>query len=370
LIKKIKKILQKIFKTISYNIFFLIYGKIKKILTLDECENLSVTKSIFDNEFIYNVYKVKSGRLYTDRIHNTALIFKNSVLDGPSFQLKNNINSHIKNNIVLENGTPRLKKKITGNILSLLTGGGGNSNYWHWLFDVLPRIEIAKKVINLKKINYFLFPDLVKPFQLETIDMLNIPSQKTLSSKKFRHVSSDQIFITDHPYIKQNAHLDTQNIPDWVFRWVRTNFLKKEKFTEAPSPKKVYIDRDDSTANHAKYQNILNKDEFYNFLKSQDFKFLNLSKLKFIDQVKIFNNAELILGIHGSGFSNIIFSEKKTKIIELRSSKTGKMYENLALKNNLNYDKIIYEPINSHEGAVTLGDFKVPMEILKKKLEI
>ena len=28
-------------------------------------------------------------------------------------------------------------------MLSLLTGGAGNNNYWHWLFDVLPRIELS-----------------------------------------------------------------------------------------------------------------------------------------------------------------------------------------------------------------------------------
>ena len=45
-----------------------------------------------------------------------------------------------ENNIVFKKGTPRKLTNLNGSVLSLLTGGGGNNNYWHWLFDVLRRI--------------------------------------------------------------------------------------------------------------------------------------------------------------------------------------------------------------------------------------
>jgi len=67
----------------------------------------------------------------------------------------------------------------------LLTGGGGNNNYWHWLYDVLPRLELCKKVKKLDEIDFFLFPNLENKFQKESLEILNIPSHKLLSSKKF-----------------------------------------------------------------------------------------------------------------------------------------------------------------------------------------
>jgi len=72
--------------------------------------------------------------------------------------------------------------------MSLLTGGAGNENYWHWFFDVLPRLWIAEKKINLKNINYFLFPNLKRKFQIETIKILKIPFNNCLSSKKYKHI--------------------------------------------------------------------------------------------------------------------------------------------------------------------------------------
>ena len=108
---------------------------------------------------------MKSARLYTDTINDTAIIIKDSLVDGPSFQLRDNKNAKCEENIVFSKGTPRIKKKLEGNVLSLLTGGGGNANYWHWLFDVLPRLFLAKQVINLEEIDFFLFPSLDQKFQ-------------------------------------------------------------------------------------------------------------------------------------------------------------------------------------------------------------
>ena len=78
---------------------------------------------------------------------DTAVIKNNKLLSGPSFQFRNIknevINADPHTNLVMLNGTPRTKRKISGKVLSLLTGGGGNENYWHWMFDVLPRIGIC-----------------------------------------------------------------------------------------------------------------------------------------------------------------------------------------------------------------------------------
>ena len=84
--------------------------------------------------------------------------------------------------------------------MSLLTGGGGNSNYWHWLFDVLPRLHIIEKLKTKVPIDYYLFPNLSEKFQYQTLDILKIPNEKRLSSIKLRHFEANKILVTDHPY--------------------------------------------------------------------------------------------------------------------------------------------------------------------------
>ena len=40
----------------------------------------------------------------------------------------------------------------------MLTGGAGNENYSHWLFDVLPRLSLCNEVFELSKIDFFYYP--------------------------------------------------------------------------------------------------------------------------------------------------------------------------------------------------------------------
>ena len=46
----------------------------------------------------------------------------------------------------LTNGTPNFKKKINGNVLSLLSGGAARDNFTHWFTDVIPRVILFKEI--------------------------------------------------------------------------------------------------------------------------------------------------------------------------------------------------------------------------------
>ena len=187
-----KKIFQNIFKIISYSLFKIFYKKIEKIANQKNNNEIQVNNIKKNGNFEYQIYTINKGRLYTDRVNDTAVITKNEIVENASFQyrVENSkvFNADIKKNIVFSKGTPRLQKKINGSVLSLLTGGGGNDNYWHWLFDVLPRLALCQEIINLEKINYFLLPNNKKKFQKETLDILKINESKQISSENYRHI--------------------------------------------------------------------------------------------------------------------------------------------------------------------------------------
>lgn len=171
-------------KKINYFILSLLYPIPKKVKKVEEYQ---LTK-VFLEKNVYNIYNIFSSRIYTDTINFFGVLQNNKLLDGPSYQIINNNFLDIKKNIILNIGTPRFKKILNGPIFVLLTGGGGNSNYFHWLFDVLPRLELIKKFIREDKIRYFLFPSLHEEFQQKTIKILKIPKIKCLSSRQYRHI--------------------------------------------------------------------------------------------------------------------------------------------------------------------------------------
>ena len=365
--KNIKKKLQNLFKVVSYKIFILFYGNIKGKTNFKKDSRIKIQIVKKENNIKYRVFNIKNGRLYTDRIQDTAIILDNFIVEGPSFQLrqinlaKNNV--EVEQNIVFRKGTPRLKKKINGKVLSLLTGGAGNHNFWHWMFDVLPRIALCEETIDLNEIDFFLLPDTEEKFQKETLDLLNISKEKRISSKLFRHIYCPEIFVTDHPYnITNDITHDIQNIPRWIQKWLKKKYVNESSVNNSNLPKKIYIDRKDAKSHDVR--SIINEDEVKNFLIDKGFTSIIMKDFHFGDQVKIFNNAEFIIGLHGAAFANLCFCKPGTKVIELRSHTAGKSIENIALINDLIHKSISCVP-REYEYNQS-GHINVSIDLLKK----
>ncbi len=347
-------------KKFNYFILSLLYPIPKKIRKIKQNQ---LTKITFGNNS-YNVYTISSSRIYTDTINFCGVLQNNELLDGPSYQIINNNFLDIKKNIILKIGTPRLKKILKGPIFVLLTGGGGNSNYFHWLFDVLPRLKLIEKSIKENKIKYFLFPSLHEEFQQKTIKILKIPKPKCLSSRQFRHIESNKIIMTSHPYVfSKNSKNDSQKIPKWISLWLKEKFLpykSKKKFF-----KKIFIDRKFSESAH-QGRSITNKEEVTSLLKKEGFKSIFLEDYTFEEKIAIFNKANIIVGLHGAAFANIVFCKKGVKIIEILNKKTGNQFRNLALTNNLNYFPIFGK--SKIQVSDQQGNIKVSLKRLNKVL--
>jgi len=373
----IKKFLKKLFKTTFYGFFLKVHGRIEKSITSNSDKRIEVKILSEDKNLSYKVYKIRDARLYTDRIHDTAVILDNKIIEGPSFQLRYADNRHIYNgkvdeNIVFQKGTPRKMRRLNNSVLSLLTGGAGNSNYWHWMFDVLPRLNLCNKVIHLDKIDYFLLPSLIKKFQIESLNLLNIPITKRLSSEKFRHIKAKKLIVTDHPVVTTgNASIDIQNIPKWIIQWLKKSFVNKDNINSKENIKKFFIERKIIKNENIPYRFIENEEEVKKCLLIKGFTPVILENISFKEQISLFQNADCIIGLHGAGFANLSFCKPGIKVIELRSHSSGSVIENLAKKLDLNYFSLVTksEEVHKFKSPNQQGKIRVPINNLIELLE-
>ena len=110
---RIKKIFQKIFKLFFQKLFILIYGKVlfeKNPNFINKSSIIKLNKVIIDN-YDYNCFEIKEGRIYTDLVENVAVISNNILIPKVCVQ---KINGELKNeidNVCLKKGTPRIKIK-------------------------------------------------------------------------------------------------------------------------------------------------------------------------------------------------------------------------------------------------------------------
>ena len=313
--KKVRKLLQLIFKKLAQIYFIIIYGKIIYNFSNNKNNKEIIKKESNDNYFSkkkYHTYQINKGRIYTDYVENVAIIHNNYLFGKTSFQQVNGKLLTSNFNSVLKKGTPRIKKKITGSVLSLVQGAS-SVNYFHWLFDILPKIFICSKNYNISKIDNFYLPELQR-FQIQSLNFFKIKKDKIINSKLYRHIEADRIITVDHPwYTKGYFFEEFNNFPKWIIIWLRNNFLKKKKKFNAS--KKIFIDRSDSKSNHSQ---IINKDQVINFLKKKNFKVYKIAKMDFFKQVYLFWNADFIISAHGAALSNLAFCKPKTKIIEIK----------------------------------------------------
>ena len=99
-------------------------------------------------------------------------------------------------------------------------------------------------------------------------------------------------------------------------------------------------------------------------MENLGFTIVSLSNFSFKDQVKMFNNAKLIVGLHGSGFANLVFSKPQTKVIELSSKYSGNIFHYLAKTCQLDYNKIV--DISSQSFKHQDNPIMIDLEKLKR----
>tara|TARA_B100001057_G_scaffold258990_1_gene259176 strand:+ start:1546 stop:2655 length:1110 start_codon:yes stop_codon:yes gene_type:complete len=365
---KIKKFFQYLFKKTFQLIFLGFYGNIK-FPPADKDSKIGKHKikriKIGNQNFKVdkNIYEVKNGRIYTDLVENVAIIKNNYLLPKISYQQINGVLKNEKYNKVLIDGTNRIKKKIKGNILSLVQGASGN-NYFHFLFDIVPKIILIQQANLLKEIDFFYLPSNLN-WQYKILLTFGITRKKILDSNKFRHIEADKIYAVEHPwYTKGKVQEEINNIPSWIIFSLRKKFLKNYK--KQKNVKKIFIDRSDSIFNHCK---LVNNEEIKDFLFKNNFKSYQVSKLDFFEQISLFHNAKVIIGPHGAAFTNIIFSKPGLRLIELIPKNHGSLKcKKISKLLKFNYKRIeLKRLINQNENIN--GDMKISISFLKKVLK-
>lgn len=202
---------------------------------------------------------------------------------------------------------PKPVQKVNGTVAVI--AGLANDMYFHWLFDVLPRIDLLQRSgIAIDSIDYFLVNNQL-PFQQETLRRLGIPDAKILNTTEqiqSQHIQADRLIVPSYP-----------SSPAWmshyVCQWLRTVFLSQDK-TQRSKGDRIYITRQ-QTSN----RRIINESAVVEFLNQFNFQCIALESLSVVEQAALLANAEVVIAPHGGGLTNTVFCQPGTKIIEIFS---------------------------------------------------
>ncbi|MGB3512439.1 MAG: glycosyltransferase family 61 protein, partial [Microcoleaceae cyanobacterium] len=196
-------------------------------------------------------------------------------------------------------------EKIDGKV-AILSSLSGNV-YFHWMVDLLPRIEILRRGVNLAEIDWFVVNNNQQPFQQETLKAVGIPEKKILASDRHPYIQAKNLVVPSFA-----SYLGW--LQPWGLKFLRQVFLTEKILSKSGFPERIYISRD-----NAKYRRVLNEVEVQDILKKVGFITVTPEAMSLENQIATFAHAKIIIAPHGSGLTNIVFCNLGAKVIELFS---------------------------------------------------
>lgn len=199
-------------------------------------------------------------------------------------------------------------------------------NYYHWLIEDLPVIIRGLEAEPLVRVA---LPASPPGFVTEGLSQLGVRYQ-TFS----------------RPTRLSNVVLPGRGIdPGWPHR---TDVRLLEEFGQTllgrrtkGKPRRVMVSRKFST------RGLDNEEQLEQWALAHGFEVAHAERMSFADQVSLFSEAAIVLGSHGAGLSNTVFSSSRAPLIEVASPRRADpCFENLARIQNRPYRRVFGTPGN------------------------
>lgn len=187
-------------------------------------------------------------------------------------------------------------------------------NYCHFLHEVLGRLALLE--MHAIEYDYIVVP-YHKPFMQELLSLWGVDTNKIVYiNDNYVSIQADELIV---PSLVLNTNVGFTHAG--FHPHPKTSLYVKEKLSKAIDKlhldasqfsKKVFISRKD-----APKRKIINEDDVFAVFEPYGFVRYEMSKLSVLDQILIMQNADIIVGEHGAGLTNILFAKEKTLVFEL-----------------------------------------------------
>jgi len=190
-----------------------------------------------------------------------------------------------------------------------------SANYFHWLTEVLPKLLF---LIEKKQITTILIPASLykKEFVHQSLKILPNEIKVKIISAPHRY------FLPVYKYCSLGVHSGNFH-PDIICQLREKMWNAFFATSEQVEQQKeiIFIYR-----NLSERRGIVNFSEVEVVLAQKNVKVVNFSVLTFREQIVLMRRCAMLIGVHGAGLTNMLFTNPGTRILELR--KKGDAHNN------------------------------------------
>jgi capsular polysaccharide biosynthesis protein len=175
------------------------------------------------------------------------------------------------------------------------------TTYYHWVLDMLPRLSVVERFARVRGVPLIVPPDITST-QRQSLQMLGVGPDRLVEFHG-DHWQVEHLYFPSLPGVSGNPTSVSA-------RWLRERFSSPT----ASSRRRLYISRRDAVS-----RRIVNECELLGELVPHGFEVATLTGMPFADQVQLFSGAEMIVGPHGAGLTNMVFAQPGATVIEVFS---------------------------------------------------
>lgn len=227
--------------------------------------------------------------------------------------------------------------------------------YFHWLCDVLPRIEIANEKLQHARL---LLPD-----HLRMLEFVGA-SLETLGVNDIEFIPSGEVVTCSRMFLpKQTAASGDFNEP--VIKKLRERFRRTFRLDRLGRNRRIYVSREKATK-----RRVVNEQQVQDLLREFGFEIIHGENLSFAEQVETFGSARYLIGAHGAGLTNMLFMPDASHMLEFRKvgDNVNNCYFNMSSALGIAYYYQLCVAPNDVDAH--LADLFVETEVLRKNVEL
>jgi capsular polysaccharide biosynthesis protein len=248
----------------------------------------------------------------------------------------------------------RWPRRLRGRAVVL--GAAAGANYYHWLFDSLPRLHLLRRAgWDRDGADWFLLNEADRSFDRDALEWLGIPRERMVRCSKRTVTCAEHLIVPPMPTRQQGE------VSPWVCEFLRTSFGVPAK--PGAGNVRLYLSRRGTPK-----RQLANEAAVEAFFQERGFQSVRLEELTFREQVMLFSRADFVAGPHGAGFANLVFAPPHARVLELfhpRHRSTN--YQEIARIIGMKYQSLVGAAPDEVEAQLSenLGPFTISLAGLR-----
>ena len=207
-------------------------------------------------------------------------------------------------------------QQITGDVYCLMSRWG--DSYYHWFHDVLPRLFTA--LPHLPEGARFLLNENPREYQIDSLQAFGIHRDRIQSCLgPFARIRAERLWFATP---LGNPEFSSGEVVRKTGSLIHEAGLSGGRGVHGSD--RIFVSRKKCSR-----RRLLNEDAVFGELERFGFRRIFFEEMSFREQVRCAAHAKVICGLHGAGFTNMMFSESRQKIIEILSPRKDQIHYKL-----------------------------------------